>query len=118
MELLPPAKRGGDQSKSTAVDLLPLSSDQVYKLRKVYGGLPAEQLAELKAKAVESADALNIPLDVRLRRALEFPPEPVAGFGRLVDADIRPSEPMSRQQGRAAARERVQHASTSRPYAA
>ena len=42
VELLPPAKRGGDQSKSPVGDLLGLPKNQVYKLRKVYGGLPAE----------------------------------------------------------------------------
>ena len=45
MELLPPAQRGGDRSKSPAGDLLGLPKNQVYKLRKVYGGLPADQLA-------------------------------------------------------------------------
>ena len=68
MELLPPAKRGGDQKsdgiKSTAVDLIPLTPDQVYQLRKVYGGLPADQLAELKAKAVETVQQV-LERDVR-----------------------------------------------------
>ena len=39
VELLPPPKRGGDMSMSPAGDMLGLPRDQVYKLRKVYGGL-------------------------------------------------------------------------------
>ena len=60
MELLPPAKRGRPyaETMSPAGDIN-LSRKVIGDLRKVYGGLPAEQLAELKAKAVETGEPLS-----------------------------------------------------------
>ena len=58
MELLPPAKRGGDRSMLPAGNMLDLPRDQVSKLRKVYGGLGADDLSELKAQALESGEPL------------------------------------------------------------
>ena len=63
VELLPPAKRGGDR-KSDEIKwpeghLISLSKEMVYKLRKTYGGLSADQLAELKAQALETGEPLS-----------------------------------------------------------
>ena len=47
MELLPPANHGGDRKsaeiKSAAADLI-LPRRRIADLRKVYGGLPADQV--------------------------------------------------------------------------
>ena len=59
MELLPPAKRGRPWEVMSAGADITLPRQRVAELRKVYGGLPAEQLAELKAKAVETGESLS-----------------------------------------------------------
>ena len=66
VELLPPPSKSGRPKKvSTPVDTFVQTPDQVYQLRKVYGGLPAEQLAELKAKAVETGNLCTTGLQGR-----------------------------------------------------
>ena len=40
VELLPPKSQGRRVDLSTTVDKFVLTTDQVYQLRKVYGGLP------------------------------------------------------------------------------
>ena len=59
MELLPPASHGGDRSKLPRGNMLGISRFQVSKLRKVYGKLPAGELAELKASALETGEPLT-----------------------------------------------------------
>ena len=107
MELLPPAKRGGDQSKLPAGNLLGLPKVMISKLRKVYGGLGAADLSELKAQALESGEPLS---KAAVRRVVNA----VAKAKAKRQAEVRAEEAEAEQQARAEREAAVRHVCRSR----
>ena len=82
VELLLPPKSGRRNDLSTTVDRFVLPPDQVYKLRKVYGGLPADQLV----RPSSSRPAPTACSRGSRRRARRLPAIAPADSGRSADA--------------------------------